>query len=370
MLRVLQVIDSLHWGGVQQLQVTLAEAARGSDLSLALASLGPDEATPYRARLESLGVCVQIFPSRKLLDLKRILALAGWIRSQKFDLVNTHLMYSNIVGGFAARLTGVPAVATLHLPNRIDPNPLRERLNDWVLRYLMRDLTAVGAAVAEAYAASLHHKPVRVIPNAVPVGPDLPYDERLRIRCAASGSASGPVLISTGRLDEVKGYGDLLKAAALLLSAHPSLQLLIAGEGVLFNSLQEQIRVLGLAGHAHLLGGRTDVPDLLAASDIYVSASYLEGMSISILEALAAGLPVVATHAGENARFITPDIGILSPPGDPAALAAGIAGLLDSPKRCAAMGASGRARIRAQYNVGDWFRRIREVYFHAAGRQS
>jgi glycosyltransferase involved in cell wall biosynthesis len=360
-MRVLQVISSLYWGGVQELQVTLATAAQKSGISLSLASLGADEDTPYRARLERLGVQVQTFPARKIYDWNRILALSGFMHRGAFDLVHTHLTSANIVGAFAARMAGIPLVATLHVPS-MGSNPLREGLNAWVLRNLMSTLTAVGATVADSYSNALKSKSVRVIPNAVFLPAEVSVEERLNIRSEIVGRADGPVIVSTGRLDQDKGYEDLLDGIALLCGAYPSLCLLIAGAGGRHATLQEQIQAQGLASQVHLLGGRPDVPRLLAASDIYVSASYIEGMSISILEAMATGLPVVATRAGENSRFVLPSTGILIPIGDVQALAAGIARLIESPELRASLGSEGRSLVSRCYNAETWFDRIRGVY--------
>lgn len=363
-MRVLQVIDSLYWGGVQELQVTLATAAQKSEVSLSLASLGADEDTPYRARLERLGVPVLTFPARKLYDWKRILALASFMRCESFDLVHTHLRSSNIAGAFAARLAGIPVVATLHLPN-MDSNPLRKWLNVWVLRSLMHSVIAVGPVVAETFFNGLGRKPIRVIPNAVCLPPEFSAEERMKLRLEVTGSSNGPVIISTGRLNQVKGYEDLLNAIAHLRRAYPSLRLLIAGAGRLYPVLQEQIQSQDLTAHVLLLGGRRDVPGLLAASDIYASASYLEGMSISILEAMAAGLPVVATCAGENSMFVLPSTGILIPFGDAQALAAALARLIESPELRTSLGVEGRSLVSRLYNVETWFDRIRGVYEEA-----
>jgi glycosyltransferase involved in cell wall biosynthesis len=360
-MRVLQVLDSLYWGGVQELQVTLATAARKSGVSLSLASLGANEDTPYRARLERLDVPVFTFPARKLYDWKRILALARFMRQESFDLVHTHLRSSNIVGAFAARIAGLPLIATLHLPN-LDTNPRRKWLNVWVLRNLMHRLIAVGPVVSESFSRALRGKPIQVIPNAVYVPPEFSVEERARIRSEITGEAGGPVLISAGRLDQVKGHADLLNGIAHLRSAYPSLCLLIAGAGRLYAALQEQIQVQGLTRQVRLLGGRTDVIRLLTASDIYVSTSYIEGMSISILEAMAAGLPVVATSAGENPIFVLPSTGILVPFGDGQALVAALIRLIESPELRASLGAEGRALVSRHYTVETWFERIRGLY--------
>ncbi|MGZ9225444.1 MAG: glycosyltransferase [Anaerolineales bacterium] len=360
-MRVLQVVDSLHWGGVQELLVTLATAAQKSDIDLAVASLRADEDTPYRARLERLGVPVQTFPARRLLDWKRIRALTGFMHRESFDLLHTHLAYSNIVGGFAARASRIPAVATLHLPN-IDRSLLRRWLNTWVLRNLMDGLTAVGSITAEKYSTDLQGKPIRVIPNAVYLPSEASMEERMNIRSEILGRVDGPILITTGRLHWTKGHQDLLDGMIHLRRTYPSFCLLLAGAGELYSPFREQIQAQELFKQVHLLGGRSDVPRLLAASDIYVSTSYIEGMSISILEAMAAGLPIVATPAGENSTFIFPSTGILIPFGNSQALVAAITRLIESPELRASLGAEGRSMVSRYYNVETWFARIHDLY--------
>jgi glycosyltransferase involved in cell wall biosynthesis len=124
----------------------------------------------------------------------------------------------------------------------------------------------------------------------------------------------------------------------------------------------EQIQNYGLSKQVHLLGGREDVPRLLAASDIYVSASYIEGMSISILEAMAAELPIVATCVGENPKLILPTTGILVPVRNSRALAEAIAKMVESPELRTSFGAEARSLVSKLYNVESWFAQIRNLY--------
>lgn len=360
-MRVLQVIDSLHWGGAQELLVTLAGAAQGSDISLSVANLRGDEDTPYRTRLEKLGVPVQTFPAKKILNPKRFWALSRLMRNESFDLVHTHLMYSNIVGAIGARMYGIPTIATLHVPS-IEKNRLRKELNAWVLRNLMHRVVAVGTSIAESYSDALKSKPIRVIPNAVSLTPPLSAEERMKIRYEMIDGAQGPILITVGRLDEAKGYEDLLKGMIELRRVYPSLHLLIVGAGGFYFTLEKQIQNQELAENVHLLGGRDDVPRLLAASDIYVSASYIEGMSISILEAMAAELPIVATCVGENSKLILPTTGILVPVRNSRALAEAIAKMVESPELRTSFGAEARSLVSKLYNVESWFAQIRNLY--------
>lgn len=360
-MRVLQVIDSLHWGGVQQLQVTFAHAARNSDLSLSLVSLRAEEDTPYRRRLEEAGVPVVFFPAKNLLNGRRLLQLTRWIKSGGFDLVHTHLPYSNIVGAIAARSANIPVVATLHVPN-VDLNPLRKRLNEWTLQHLMQEVMAVGKSVAETFPRVASARPIHVIHNAICLPRAYTSEERIQTRQEVMGSREGPVLISVGRLDQAKGYDDLLQGVSLIRKNHPSMHVWIVGAGAYLDALQRQIELHELSGCVHVLGGRSDVPRLLAASDVYVSTSRMEGMSISILEAMAAGLPLVATCVGENSRLVLPTTGVLIPTGDIQALADGLDRLLASPSLRVSLGVEALSVVMKSYDTKIWIKQIRSIY--------
>jgi len=161
-----------------------------------------------------------------------------------------------------------------------------------------------------------------------------------------------PLVATVGHCADHKGQRFLVAAAPAVLARFPEARILIVGEGELLPTLREQARALGVEGRVLFPGFRTDVAALLRALDAFVFPSHLEGLGTSVLDALAVGLPVVATTAGGIPEMITDGVhGRLVPPRDPAALAAAMIELLQSPERARALGQAGRARVQAEFTA-------------------
>jgi glycosyltransferase involved in cell wall biosynthesis len=165
-----------------------------------------------------------------------------------------------------------------------------------------------------------------------------------------------------GRLTSQKGFEHLLQAFARVHEKYPNAALVIAGDGRQLDSLAAQIRSLGLEGHAFLLGQRDDVPRLLAVADVYVNSSLLEGTPVSVLEAMSAGLPIVATSVGDTPYLLDSDSGILVPPAQPEKLAEALMVLLSDPLRRDSLGKSARVRTQKDYSPQAWTRNLLAFY--------
>ena len=168
-----------------------------------------------------------------------------------------------------------------------------------------------------------------------------------------------PLALAVGRLAPVKDYPGLLKAAALA----PELHLVIAGDGPSRSELDGMVREPGLAGRVRLLGTRDDVPRLLQAADVFVLSSLSEGVSKAILEAMSTGLAVVATRVGGNPELVEQDAtGLLVPAGQPEALAKALSTLARDRSAAKAMGARGRERVLAGFQLDATFRAYAGLY--------
>lgn len=363
-MRIAQMIDALNWGGAQKLIVTFAEAVRYRQVELTVIALGQGEDAPYSAKLRGMGVRVVEFPAPKLFNGRRLRQLIQFVRAEKFDIIHTHLTYANILGPIVGLLTGIPVVATLH--NVKHHTDTRQKLEQNMLRFGTRKIIAVGYEVAKAREDVFAEEQVVVIPNAVsPLAP-LSAEDRMRVRHEVVNNINRPLLVSVGRLVEQKGYGDMLTAVSHLRHTHPNIMLLIAGSGELFARLSRQIQDMDLSNHVRLLGARRDVLRLMAASDMYLSASYWEGLPLAILEAMSAGLPVVATAVGDVPRLLSDKAGVVVPPHQPEQLATAVADLLDDKALMLTTGHMARARVNRQYGPTVWADRIISVYNQAS----
>jgi glycosyltransferase involved in cell wall biosynthesis len=360
-MRVATVIDSLGLGGAERLLVTLARTAPQVDLDVTVMTLRDTHSTVVEDGIAAAGagvIHVATTWRHQLVDPRRLLRLAGELRRANVDVVHTHLGTANVLGVVAARRLSLPVVGTLHNV-RLGERGLRVRAQDVALRHADA-IVAVGHEVARTHATALAPRPITVVPN--PVDPQLLAPTRAAaVRGELARGRAGPILLDIARLEPQKGHVVLLEALRSVVDHWPDVVLALAGEGSLEGALAARVAELGLDENVRLLGPRRDVPDLLAAADLFVSASHYEGMPLSILEAMAAGLPVVATAVGDVPTLVD-GAGVLVPPNEPASLAAAIDAIVGDPARRRALGASGAQLVSHRYDALRWAEQLRAVY--------
>ena len=288
--------------------------------------------------------------------LWHVYKLARRIQAEHFALVHAHDFYSNVLGVMAARIAGVPSIATrVDLAHAIGYRwPLLRAASLGASRVLVNALAIRDLCIRDGVDASR----VVVVRN----GLDLEEFDRLAAAPPAEPAPdfSRPTVIVVGNMHHrVKGQGDLLAAMRQVLRQVSEAQLVLVGDGVLRPSLERQARALGIDSRCHFLGHRQDVPALLARARCAVSASYAEGISNAVLEAMAARLPVVATAVGGTPEMIREGVqGFLVPPGAPAVLGQRIAALLADAEQGARMGQAGRAAVERDFGLDQ----MRQAY--------
>lgn len=283
-------------------------------------------------------------PMRNDFDLRAVARLTRALRDGRIDLAHLHTGRANWLGGLAAARAGVPAVTTRRMDRRVRPG--------WRTRVLYRRLVRAAAAISPAVQRRLVEGGVgpertRLIWSAIDPARVAPRRTRAEVRGELGAGDADRVVLAAGALVPRKGFDVLVEALARLERG----RLWIAGGGDEARAdLAARIDRLGLGERARLLGARDDVPDLLAAADVFAMPSRAEGLGIAALEAMAAGLPVVASAVGGLADVVLDgETGRLVPPDDVAALAGALAELLEDPARAALLGTAGRARVAAQF---------------------
>jgi glycosyltransferase involved in cell wall biosynthesis len=365
-MKILHIIDSLKVGGAQTLLVTYAQQARSSGMNTSgmntsIVSLQQKQENSLTAALGSMGAEITYMPKAPLRNASRFLRLLKLIRKENFDLLHTHLAHANVLGILCAISLRIPVIVSMH---NILSGRKRSRSTEKLERFLLRFATriiAVGENVAADY-RPLFPKTIVTLPNAVNEIPRLAEDERIVLRQTLTGDAHAPILIAVGRLTEQKGFSDLLRAFEIIHAKNPSAILIIAGDGHLRAKLQDDTEARGLQSHVRWLGMRNDVPNLLAVSDVYLSAAHWEGLSIALLEAMSAGLPAVVTQVGDAPNVIVPGTGVLVPPRAPDQFATAVEALLQNPPEMRRMGSAARERIHAEYGSQAWFAKLMEIY--------
>jgi glycosyltransferase involved in cell wall biosynthesis len=364
MLKVAQIIDSLIVGGAEKLQVTFAEEALGRDDIESTIICLRDMQPSFREELEAMGARIIFFESRKVYGPRRFWRLWQFIRKEKFDVIHAHLSAASILSPPIGFLTGTPVITTIHnvKESRLKGSNARERVEDWMLTNGAKEVIGVGQAVADANKERLNGRTMRVVHNAVPTMPSFSAEEDKVLRQELMGSPDNILILTVGRLLTQKGYGDLLASFAEVRKTYPKARLAIAGQGPLHDELQGQIESMGLGEFAQLLGVRRDVPQLLSACDLFVSSSWWEGHPIAVLEAMAAGAPVVATSVGEVPHMIVDGTGIVVPPKEPQQLAQAMLDMLADDEKRRQYGEMARNHINANYSAEAWVNKLLELY--------
>jgi len=370
-MRVAQIIDAMKLGGgAERLQLNFAEAVRERSIDLSVLTLGRNDPEMTR-ELQSMGVEVAAFPASSFHAPMRFARFLGYVRTGGFDILHTHLVRSTLLGSLAGRLCGIPVVSTIHNTKHNQKLP---RVLRWGETHALRSgvdrVIAVGWQTAEVHAQRLHPRNIDVIPNAVPFPEPMSASERESIRDSLGASERDVVLVSVGRLHPQKGYGDLIQAFKTALARRPELRLWILGSGVLKEELRRSIADPELRGRVQLLGLRTDVHRILSAGDLYVSAAHWEGLPVSILEAMSAGLGIVATSVGDVSRIVDERNGRLVTAGAPAELATALEESLSDPSRMAAWGREGSRRALEEFGLETWADRTLDLYEEVIRRAS
>jgi glycosyltransferase involved in cell wall biosynthesis len=249
------------------------------------------------------------------------------------------------------------------------------RKHVWIQNLFWRGADRV-VCVSERLRDTLHDKigfpreRMQVIRNGVDVRVFDAHSEPADIR-AELGLAPGTLLFgSVGRLVPVKNYACLIRAAQKVFETVPNAALLFVGDGPLQAELSALARQLGIGTKVHFLNWRKDVPQILRALDVFVLSSFSEGMSNSILEAMTARKPVVATAVGGNTELVSEnETGLLVPSDHPEKMAAALLVLLRDEARRLSMGTAGRNHIEARFTLPQMIRNYQRVYLEVAARR-
>jgi glycosyltransferase involved in cell wall biosynthesis len=209
---------------------------------------------------------------------------------------------------------------------------------------------------------------VTVLSNGVPHA----KPGRITLRDELSLTRDDRLIVAVGNLYPVKGHVHAIDALARLMGRHPSVHLAICGRGELEGALLARAREHGLEHRVHVLGLRSDVPAVLAAADLFVMPSLSEGLPLALLEAMFAGLAIVATDVGQvRVALADGTAGVLVEPGNAAALATALDRLLGSPAEARRLGALAALRAAGEYDLSRMVQRYAGVYTDAMrGRRS
>lgn len=365
---VLQLIETGGPGGAERMLLNL-----GRSLGNGYApTVGLIKAGWLATQTEAAGLPLVMVRGRAAGDIGVMTALLRIVLTRRIRLVHAHEFYMAALGAAVSRLTGVPLVVTVHGKGYY-PERRRRR---WLYR-----LVAAQAAVMVTVSRDLKEflcrvtgtpsGRVEVIYNGIDPEPWARVSRDGELLKSVGVPPDARVLGAVGNLYPVKGHLHLIQAARAVVAVEPSAHLVILGRGTLKGALEAEAERLGIRSHVHLLGLRDDVPNWLGAMDVFVLPSLSEGLPLSVLEAMAAGRPIVATKVGGVPEVVEDGVtGFLVPPAAPDALAERMLAVLGDPVRATTMGAAGRARVQATFSLPEMANRYRALYQRVVARRS
>jgi glycosyltransferase involved in cell wall biosynthesis len=316
-------------------------------------------------------------------DATLVVRLVQHLRHTRPDIVHTHSVTSNLYGRVAARLGRVPAVVTtVHgfVADILRQNPGVPRLAAGPLALLDLRLSCLSdrlVTVSNSIASDLVRRGVRrervvAIANGVEmsrfrVGPGV----RLAIRRSLGISSAEPLVGTVGSLVPLRNHALLLTAACRVLVQVPEARFLIVGEGSERRRLEAMARELGIAERIAFAGERRDIPELLSALDVFALSCDTEGFGLAALEAMAAGVPIVATRVGALPELIEEgESGLLVPAGDAPGLADALLRVLRDAALARRLGQAARARAEADYSAARNAELVSDLYLQVLGQHA
>jgi glycosyltransferase involved in cell wall biosynthesis len=349
-IRIAHVTLGLDIGGLEKLLVEFARHADRTRFELHFVSL--TTRGDLADEIEAAGWPVSALNVQPGFRPRIALQLASLFKKLQINTVHTHDDRPCIYGAPAARLAGVPHV----IHTRHGRSPLLSARKRLLVRLASRLTDRFVCVSNDAAILSIRQgisrRRVRTIWNGIDLE-RFPY----------SGPCNGGPIVSVARLSPEKGIEHLLRALAIVVRSYPSLRVEIAGDGPCKAELTTLRNRLGLTDRVCFHGTVHDVPALLARAGLFVLPSLSEGISLTLLEAMGRGLPVVATAVGGNCEVVQPNVaGLLVPAGDPSSLAAAVIRLIQDPATARALGSAGRRRAEMLFDVRHMVTAYESIY--------
>lgn len=365
--KVFYLVDSLNIGGTETQAVELARRIPLAGYDVTLGCLRVQG--PLLGRLQGAAVVVREFHPTGGVDtaagLYQLLRLSWFLRRQKFDIVHTHDLWSNLLGIPAAWLAGVPAIVS----SRRDLAHFewyRGKRRLWLRRIqnLSGAVLANATPIRDALIAEDGFAPekLRVIHNGVEI-------EKFQRNGSAREhlfpkASDGKFIVLVGNMQtDVKGHPWLIESAPAVVREFPSTRFVLAGDGEQRAKFERQVAELGLQQNFLFLGRRADIPEILACCDIAVLPSRAEGLPNAALEYMAAGLPTVLSRVGGNAELVENGVtGLLVPAENSPALSAALLKLLHDPGLARQIAQNGHQFIVRNFSFERLVREVDDLY--------
>jgi glycosyltransferase involved in cell wall biosynthesis len=359
---VVQVVLGLGKGGLETMASELAVGLQARGLSPAVIAL--DEGGVQQEMLTAAGIPAHVIGGRRFREWSFHQRLRRLLRELRADVVHTHMFAPLIHMLPAIKLAGVRRlVHTEHSFEYLEPHQRHQRTLKWVSGSI-QVFSLVGERMRRFYedTIGIPQDRLRIIPNGIDVSYG-PVDDKRALRAELGLPTTGFIVGSAGRLSHEKNFQDLLIAVSRRRASGGQPHLALFGEGAEREKLEQLRTALGLEEHVSFLGWRTDLPRLLGALDAFALCSNAEGLPLSVLEAMSAGLPSVCTPVGDNPVIVQNNrTGFLFAIGDVDALTGHLGQLEDCPELRRSLGSEARRLVETKYSRTTMIDRYVDAY--------
>ncbi len=367
-MRILQIVNGFAIGGAETKLLDLIRRLDRKKYEIFVVSVG--QGGPLQSDFEKAADDLVVFEKKSAFDFSLIFKVAHYIRKNKIDLVQTTLLYADLIGPVAAKLAGAKHVISWETVSHGTNDPLRTKLRHrFGYRLSMKMVSKIVAVSEETKTSIIANR--KINPRKVEViyyGVDTDLFNRSEngnhIKREVLGIQENEIVILTvARIEEVKGHQFLIEAAKDIVKDFPRVKFFFVGDGVLREELEKRVQALALFAHFYFLGFRKDVGDLLKTADIFVLPSLSEGLPNVLLEAMASSKPVVATNVGGIPEIIVHGkTGYLVPPKNPRLLGKAIRKLLENPDDRKKIGEAGRNIVTHKFSLDRMVRNFDQLY--------
>ena len=371
--KIIWVIDALHPGGAEQLMPTLLTNFDKEKFEMRVCVLMVKSGNPISREITDQGIPVDLVQVSSLKNPINLFKLIAYFNKHQPDLIHTQLQFSDILGSIAAKIKRKPSVSTLHtLDDIVDEHGSsfwRKKLNWLVLQKFCDQIITVSDKTKEHHirAGKLSEDKIKTVYNGIQLSRFQGHSQSTLAekKRALHINPDHNIITTIAVLREAKGIQYMINALPEILDQYPNTTYLIVGEGKYGGHLQDMIASRQLENHIVMAGHRTDIPDILAISDLFVLPSLGDALPTVLIEALAAGAPIIATDVGGIPEIIRHEKnGLLVPPADAKKLADACIQLIQNKEKSKQFSVAGLKTAREQFDVKNQVRQLENIYYN------
>jgi glycosyltransferase involved in cell wall biosynthesis len=368
--QIVFLIDSLGMGGAERLMIPYLQEFVSTDFNPRVCAFQVRDGNPIAHDIEQLGVPVDLLPVRNLRNVDALPRLLRYLREHYADLLHTQLQFANILGSSAAKILDIPTVCTLHTIGNLDKKVRgywRDQAMQWVLKAASDRVIAVSEQTRRYYIEQAGFAADKTITlhNGIYLDPftACTKESTRALRQELGIAQDAPVLITVAVLRPPKGIQYMLEALPAIVQAVPDVVYVVVGSGEHEAKLQELVQQKQIAENVLFTGARSDIPSLLAMSDIFVLPTLTEALPTVLAEAMAAQKPIIASQVGGVPEMVEHERnGLLLEPAQPAQLVDACVRLLRNPSEAERMGKTGLEIAHQRFDIRKQAQRLGDVY--------